>query len=134
MKKSLLDTNIITAFLKGNPNVVERVEQYINEYESLTISIFSYYEILRGLKALGSKKKLQAFDRFINDCEIEELERPVVIKAADIYVNLKREGKLVEDADIFIAATALNKGLAVVTDNEKHFKRIKGLDVENWLK
>lgn len=34
MKKSLLDTNIITAFLKGNPNVVERVEQYVNEHES----------------------------------------------------------------------------------------------------
>lgn len=134
MKKSLLDTNIITAFLKGNPNVVERVEQYVNEHERLTISIFSYYEILRGLKALGSKKKLQAFDRFINDSKIEELERPVIIKAADIYVNLKREGKLVEDADILIAATALNKGLAVVTDNEKHFRRIKGLEVENWLK
>ena len=56
MKNALLDTNIVTAFLKGNPTVVERVEQYVNEYESLTISIISYYEILRGLKALGSKK------------------------------------------------------------------------------
>ncbi|MDO8444696.1 MAG: type II toxin-antitoxin system VapC family toxin [Deltaproteobacteria bacterium] len=129
MKKALLDTNIITAFLKGNNTVVERVEQYLNEHESLTISILSYYEILRGLKDLGSKKKLQAFDKFINDCEVEELERPVIVKAADIYVNLKREGKLVEDADILIAATAMNKGLAVVTDNEKHFRRIKGFKI-----
>lgn len=129
-----MDTNIITAFLKGNPTVVERVKQYTDEHGSLTISIISYYEILRGLKGLGNKKKLQAFNRFINDCEVEELGRPVVEKAADIYVNLKNQGKLVEDADILVAATAVDKGLVVVTDNEKHFRRIKGLEVENWLK
>ena len=129
-----MDTNIITAFLKDNPTVVERVKQYTDEHGSLTISIISYYEILRGLKGLGNKKKLQAFNRFINDCEVEELGRPVVEKAADIYVNLKNQGKLVEDADILVAATAVDKGLVVVTDNEKHFRRIKGLEVENWLK
>ena len=129
-----MDTNIITAFLKDNPTVVERVKQYTDEHGSLTISIISYYEILRGLKGLGNKKKLQAFNRFINDCEVEELGRPVVEKAADIYVNLKNQGKLVEDADILVAATAMDKGLVVVTDNEKHFRRIKGLEVENWLK
>src|SRR4030065_2346233 len=126
MKKALLDTNIITAFLKDNPTVVERVKQYTDEHGSLTISIISYYEILRGLKGLGNKKKLQAFNRVINDCEVEELGRPVVEKAADIYVNLKNQGKLVEDADILVAATAMDKGLVVVTDNEKHFRRIKG--------
>ncbi len=52
MKNALLDTNIVTAFLKGNPTVVERVEQYVNEYESLTISIISYYEILQWIKVL----------------------------------------------------------------------------------
>lgn len=134
MKKALLDTNIITAFLKGNTAVVERVAQYINVHEKLTVSIISYYEILRGLKDLGSKKKLQAFEKFVNGCEVEELGISVMDKAADIYVNLKNEGKLVEDADILIAATAMNMGFAVVTDNVKHFNRIKGLEVENWLK
>lgn len=134
MKKALLDTNIITAFLKGNAAVVERVAQYINVHERLTISIISYYEILRGLKALGSKKKLQAFGKFVNACEVEELGISVMDKAAEIYVKLKNEGKLVEDADILIAATAMKMGFAVVTDNVKHFNRIKDLEVENWLK
>jgi tRNA(fMet)-specific endonuclease VapC len=39
-----------------------------------------------------------------------------------------------EDADILIAATAMKHGMVVVTDNTQHFKRIKGLKVENWLK
>ena len=134
MKKALLDTNIITAFLKGDPIVVERVQQYTDEHECLTISIISYYEILRGLKALGSKKKLLSFNRFINECEVEELGRSVIEKAADIYVNLKNQGKLVEDADILVAATAMDRKFVVITDNEKHFRRIKGLVVENWLR
>jgi tRNA(fMet)-specific endonuclease VapC len=134
MKKALLDTNIIVAFLKGNPVVVEKVGQYINEHETLTVSIISYYEILRGLKSVGSKKKLQAFERFISDCEVKELGRSVAERAADIYVELKPRGELIEDADILVAATAMDKGLVVVTDNEKHFRRIKGLEVENWLK
>lgn len=129
-----MDTNIITAFLKGNPAVVNQVTQYINEHGSLSISVISYYEILRGLKAIGSKKKLQAFDRFINDCEVEELGISVIGKAADIYVKLKTHGELVEDADILIAATAMDKGLVVVTDNERHFKKIKGLEIGNWLR
>lgn len=48
MRKALLDTNIITAFLKGNRSVVELCEEYLNEHESLTISVISYYEVLRG--------------------------------------------------------------------------------------
>ena len=56
------------------------------------------------------------------------------MKAADIYDELRRAGKLVEDADILIAATALKHGMVVVTDNTQNFKRIKGLKVENWMK
>ena len=49
-------------------------------------------------------------------------------------MQLKNQGKLIEDADILVAATAIYKELVVVTDNERHFRRIKGLEVENWLK
>jgi tRNA(fMet)-specific endonuclease VapC len=46
----------------------------------------------------------------------------------------KRTGKLVEDADILVAAKAMKHGMVVMTDNTEHFKRIRGLKVENWLK
>jgi predicted nucleic acid-binding protein len=40
---------------------------------------------------------------------------------------------LISDADILIAATAITHGLAVVTNNEAHFRRIQSLPIENWL-
>ena len=52
MKRCTLDTNIITAFLKNDLRVVQRVSDYLELFEKLTINIISYYEILRGLKDL----------------------------------------------------------------------------------
>ncbi len=54
--------------------------------------------------------------------------------AAEIYADLSKRGELIADADILIAASALVRGLGIVTNNEEHFKRIQNLHVENWLK
>jgi len=45
---------------------------------------------------------------------------------------LKKGGVLIEDADILIASIALVEDLVLVTDNIRHFERIKGLEIENW--
>ncbi len=46
---------------------------------------------------------------------------------------MKKEGNLIEDADILMAATALVQNLVLVTNNVSHFERIKGLELEDWL-
>ena len=86
------------------------------------------------MKVLSNETKIKAFYEFMSSCNIEEIDLLIAEKAADIYDELRRTGKLVEDADILIAATAMKHGMVVVTDNTEHFKRIRGLKVENWLK
>jgi len=46
----------------------------------------------------------------------------------------RQQRRLIGDADILIAASALANGCGVATNNEKHFKRVTGLHIENWLK
>lgn len=133
MRKSLLDTNILTAFLKGDQKVVSNISVYLDEFPVLTISVITYYEIIRGLKAINSINKLKAFQRLVEQSEIENINKAIMDSVADIYVNLRRQGMLIEDADILIAATAIEKELVLVTDNIFHFKRIKELRIENWL-
>ena len=53
-------------------------------------------------------------------------------RAALIYADLYRRGELIGDADILIAATALVENLVLGTNNERHFRRVAGLAVENW--
>ena len=65
--------------------------------------------------------------------EILAIDWAVIDIAADMYANLRRQGEILPDADILIAATALANDCVLVTGNEKHFRRIKGLEVENWL-
>jgi len=133
VKKALLDTNILAAFLKGNQKVVNKVSNYLDKFPILTISVITYYEILRGLKAINSTSKLTTFQKLIEKSEIEDISKDTMDRASDIYANLRKQGTLIEDADILLAATAMEKGVVLITDNTAHFRRIKGLKIDNWL-
>lgn len=52
----------------------------------------------------------------------------------NIKTELKKSGKIINDSDLFIAATAISNDMKLVTNNEKHFQRIKNLKIENWSK
>ena len=86
-----------------------------------------------GLKAINSINKLKTFQSLVEKSEIENINKAIMDSATDIYVNLRRQGTLIEDADILLAATAIEKELVLVTDNIFHFRRIKELRIENWL-
>jgi len=133
MRKSLLDTSILIAFLKGEKKVFTKVEEYLQEFNELSLSIISYYEILRGLKYLGNKRRITDFEELMNKSEIITLNRAIMVKASEIYSTLKRRGELIGDADILIAASCLVRNMTLITNNENHFRRIDNLPVENWL-
>ncbi len=133
MTRCTLDTNIITAFLKNDLRVVDRVSDYLEHFDKLTINIISYYEILRGLKDLANDEKIRMFEDFIQENELVSIKKETVEKAAEIYAYLKKEGNLIEDADILMASTAIVENLVLITNNIKHFKRIKGLKLDNWI-
>jgi len=133
MKRCTLDTNIITAFLKNDLRVVKRVSNYLELFDKLTINIISYYEILRGLKDLGNQEKLKSFDNFIQENELVFIRKETIQKAAEIYVYLKKDGNLIEDADILMAAIAIVEDMTLITNNTGHFNRVNGLSLGNWL-
>ena len=51
----------------------------------------------------------------------------------EMKATLEKSGMTIDDADLYIAACARIHGLTLVTNNTKHFKRIKGLKLENWV-
>ena len=130
----LLDTDILSAILRQNQLVIPKARAYLAEHVHFTFSILTRYEILRGLKAKGAGRQAMVFERFCARNIILAVTEEVAVKAADIYADLSKRGELIGDADILIAATALVSRLGVVTNNEDHFRRIRDLDVENWLR
>lgn len=73
------------------------------------------------------------FEQFCIDNMVLPLTEEIINRAADIYVDLRKRGQIIGDADTFIAATAIVHGLTVVTNNQAHYRRIPGLQIDNWL-
>jgi tRNA(fMet)-specific endonuclease VapC len=132
-KKALIDSDILLSIMQGNPSTLAKAHEYLAAHGRFTFSVITKYEILRGLRAIRASKQAEVFDEFCSKSEIISLDDSIAVRAADIYADLKAGGGMIGDADILIAASALVNGLGVVTNNQAHFRRIKGLRVENWL-
>lgn len=129
MRRYLLDTNIISFYLKGDPSLKEKVS---NNIGSIDIPIISYYEIVSGLQSINAAKRIDEFDKFCELIDIVNLDKPSILASCKIYSSLKKSGNLIDDIDILIAGIAKSNNLVMVTDNTHHFERVEGLKVENW--
>lgn len=131
--KSLLDSDIVSYLMRGEPQVTAHAQTYKTEHGAFGISAITRYEVLKGLMARGASTKLDSFEQFCRQNDVLPLTEEIIVRAADIYADLHKRGALISDPDILIGATALVHGLNIVTNNERHFSRIAGLQVENWL-
>jgi tRNA(fMet)-specific endonuclease VapC len=129
----LLDTNIVSAFIKDFREIENRIYQISGEGNEAFISIVTHYEIRRGLLAVNAVRKMKIFEQFCRRVRILFLDTiRISEKAAEIHTELKKQGCPIPDNDILIAATASCHKLILVT-NDKHLNYIRELRIENWL-
>lgn len=131
--QAVIDTDILSAIMRGNPSATERARSYLKTYRQFTFSALTRYEVLRGLLAKKAARQLVAFDQLCAASQVLPVTDTIIVQGASIYASLSQRGDLISDADILIAATAIVHGLIVVTNNTQHFRRIQNLQVENWL-
>ena len=132
VKPSLLDTDILSFFFKGNPSVVAHFEKYSRLYGTMNFSIVTYYEIVSGLKHRDATRKLDLFLEFARQNTVLPFTEHAATIAAEHYATLRKQGKPIEDIDLIIAGIALANELVLVTRNTKHFERIVGLELADW--
>jgi tRNA(fMet)-specific endonuclease VapC len=133
MKPSMLDTDILSEFLRGNMKVRSKVDEHLKEYGFVSLNIITYYEILNGLLYKDERKQLRRFNDFAELNKVIPLSlRPTQI-AATIQADLRKKGIEIGHTDTLIAGIAIGNDLQLVTNNTNHFKRIKGLEITNWI-
>jgi len=130
----VLDTNIISFYLKGNEVVANNIIRALANGDSILVAPIAYYEIKRGLTAVGSLKRLREFEKFCKLFGIGQLSNDMLDVAVDIYTEQRKMGHMMEDADIFIAAFCKHESFSLVTNNTKHFAHISDLDLFDWSK
>ncbi|HLD79327.1 MAG TPA: type II toxin-antitoxin system VapC family toxin [Candidatus Nanoarchaeia archaeon] len=129
----VLDTNIITAILKGDERVKNKTQISISEGKRIFINGISYYEIKRGLLAANATAQLERFELLCEQFGLILLDTKYIFDiAARVYANLRKKGELIEDADILIGSIAYYGNFILVSD-DTDFSRIQGLKIENWL-
>ena len=125
----LLDTCICIALLKKNPSVIQRLKEVGTR--NCKISDITLAELYFGAFKSGKEK------HFNDITEISKLFEKFPIQYArkygEIRWELEKQGLRIGDMDMFIAATALEENLILVTGNVKHFERVPGLIIENWM-
>ena len=134
MSPSMLDTDILSEFLRGNEIIVRHVDEYLKEYGFISLSIITYYEILNGLLYKDAKKQLKKFESFVSLNNVLLLTIKSTKLAANIQADLRKKGREIGHADTMIAGIAIANKLQLVTNNTQHFNRIKKLELVNWLK
>ena len=127
----LIDTNIIIYSLKGDSVVQENFLK--NENIPKAISVITYGELLFGAKkSQNYEKNLAIVYRIKELFPIIDIDKAIIETSSELKVNMQKIGSPIDDFDLLIASTALTMNSILVTNNEKHFNRIKGLKIENW--
>src|SRR5208282_3806757 len=128
----LLDANIVIYIRQNRPERVLRRFARLRPGEA-AISVIAYGELLYG--AMKSSQRESALER-LRELSEEIPALPLPERAAETYgvvrAELERRGEMIGNNDLWIAAHAIAAGLTLVTNNEKEFRRVRGLKVENW--
>ena len=127
----ILDTDTIIYALKGRSGVVAHLEKHTRS--PMAMSVISLMELY-----FGAHRSRQAE---ANLARVRTLEHSFRILAADASIaatfgslkaRMAAAGTMLDDFDLIIASTALANNLTLVSNNERHFRRIAGLQLVNW--
>jgi tRNA(fMet)-specific endonuclease VapC len=137
MRRAILDTDIFSEVAKGKNAVVrDRAAAYVAELGPLTISLVTVLEVVKGLHRVQREAEVQRFLARLSRLEVLPFDLDAAVLAGRIYGDLERTGQPIGRADPMIAATAIGRGLVLVTGNAAHYERIRllghALELENW--
>jgi tRNA(fMet)-specific endonuclease VapC len=133
MDAALLDTDILSEVIKlRDANVRQTALSYAQRHGQLAFSAITRYEVIRGYRSQNATSQLARFDAFCQHSLIIPLGDQIFDRAADLWAIARRGGHPNGDADLLIAATALENGRVLVTGNTIHFSWIPGVRLADW--
>jgi len=131
-KVYMLDTDTFSYLVSGrHPKVREHVARH---QKSIVLSSITLAEALFGAKKAGSRKLHSLVSLFRELFTIRPWDAAAAESYAEIRANLEKKGRPIGNMDMMIAAAALSSDCTLVTNNERHFKQVARLQIENWTR
>ena len=127
----MLDTNICIYIMKHNKNVIRKFNEKRNN--GIALSSITLAELEYGIcKSVSRENNERTLLSFLALVDILPFDDNAAIEYGKIRADLERKGKIIGSLDMLIAAHAKSNGYIIATNNADEFRRVDGLDVENW--
>lgn len=126
----LLDTSVIVDYFRGKEKEKNLLVSLLQENSSLFISIITYTELISGTyRAAHQEKEEIRVNGFIDDFQIQliPLTKENIRVYSQIKIKLEKSGRRLDEFDLFIAASAIEANIPLITNDLKHFSRIPNL-------
>ena len=129
----MLDTNAASEAIRGNPAFDARLQAMAPG--QWCISAVTCSELRFGIARRPEAVRLHRIvQEFLRISPILPWDAQAAMRHGDLRAHLKASGTPIGDFDEMISAHALAIGAVVVTDNTRHFARVPGLVLDNWLR
>ncbi len=126
MNGNLVDTNVIIKLMNGDPDAVSLFDRLDN----ISVSVVTSGELFYGaFKSSRIDDNLKIFKSFLSIYTIIDIDDEISLRYGQVKANLVKSGVNIPENDIWITATALTKGLCLVT-YDSHFNHIEGLEIK----
>jgi tRNA(fMet)-specific endonuclease VapC len=127
----LLDTDVCIHILRGNNKVIEERRKYPDQ---VAVSFMTVAELYYGAeKSANPTKNRSLIEQLFLTLSVINSDNQIMHRFGMLKASLEGLSIPLADADLLIAATALEKCNLLVTGNIKHFGRIAGLPLVNWI-
>jgi tRNA(fMet)-specific endonuclease VapC len=129
----LLDTDTCIYALKHDANVIEHLLS--KSREEIVLSVITEAELRTGAaKSSSPIRTLRLVENFLRPLTIAEFTSDDAIAYSQVRAKLERAGTPIGPLDTLIASQAVARKLTLVSNNEREFRRVAGLRVENWTR
>ncbi len=122
----LVDSDWVADYLKGRAPAIQLLDSLVGD--GMALSIVTYAELLEGIYHGHDPAHSEGvFRRFLQGVPVLGVTKRIAERYARISGELRAQGLLIPPPDLFIAATAIQRELVLVTRNRRHFERIPGV-------
>jgi tRNA(fMet)-specific endonuclease VapC len=128
----ILDTDTCIEILRGNTKVLERRASEDDDVGTTWIAAAELY--FGAAKSTDPERNRDLVRAFLDTLSVLGLDRASAERFGACKAELAKAGAIVPDADLWIAATAITQEAAVITGNRRHFDRIHGVRLEDWIR
>jgi len=124
----LVETDWAVHYLRGRETVIDKLHE-IRE-DGMGLSVISLAELYTGIYySTDPIKAKEDLDNFLSFVTVLGINDGICRLFGEDNARLRREGLTIDDFDLLIGSTCVYHGLKLLTNNRRHFERIKGIEI-----